>query len=408
MSNNSNENSISKIIANEYKCCPEYLDYYLWELKLDDQTIRDAIKNLENKTIFSTDLADDALYRTRKQKHSLCIVVPTYNRPSRVKVWLAESMKTYYQYGVDVLFVDSSEDDETKNIIKNSNFKNVFYETFDDNTKTIKDTIDEKVCYCFKIAAYKYDAIWPCHDVAMPDMKNIYEIFERSFYAKEDLLIVDAFYNPDSLSYLEEYNNSHKMILDLYGIMTSLSSVIYFSKLARKISDEYPVKKGINDGLWVPTVIFHAIANNDFKATYIITHSFNSIPDNGASFWLKNKSVLKLYAERWPNIVKNLPVEYDSIRENILYNSFKEINFNDGFLLYCRVYGNFGFIDVLKNFNLFRKMMKKQFILLFILSLLPPSFAKTYLDKPRRWNVKLVREIIRFINRLEKKFKCKK
>lgn len=404
--NNVKEKLMTDIVAQNYGCSPLFISYYIRTLNISDEELLSALSKIpkDKQYEFSQDIADRAIYQARKEKHSLCIVVPTYKREKRIQTWLEQSARKYYQCGIDILFVDSSENPLTKDLIKKSNFENVFYEAFDDNSKTIKDTIDEKVYYCFKVIAGKYDAIWPCHDVAMPEVQNIYRIFVNAYDNNTDLIVVQPFYVPNGVHIIKEYTDIKKLILDQFGAMTSLSSVIYFSKLTNEIAQNYPVIENINDGLWLPTVIFHALANVKFKATYIeLPNLFNHIPDNGASFWLKNKSVLKLYTKRWPNIVKNLPEFYNDIREDILYNGLKEVNFNTDFLAYCRATGNFSFIDILQHWCFMKKLTKRQFIPLVVFSLYPLCIAKSWIRHPGRRPKKLVKQINKLIDKFNNK-----
>lgn len=380
-----------------------YINYFKNTLKLTDHEFTLAMQAVLNRgqdTVFSECIAEKIVYDLRKKKHSLCIIVPTYKREKRVETWLHEKAKEYYIHGIDVLFVDSADNNHVEKIIKNYNFENIFYEKYDENSKTITDTIDEKVSYCFNIIEDKYDAIWPCHDVAMPNIDAFYEDFIAAMEENLDLLVYYPFHVNNDYYYKKSYDNSHDFILEQYGAMTSLSSVIYSKRIATLISQKYPVIRGVNDGLWLPTVIFHAIANINFCAKYIEKPNiFSYIPDNGTSFWLKNKSVMKLYTERWPNIVKHLPESYDTIREDILYNGFKKVNFNDVFLIVCRASGNFTLLEVLKNFRYLRKLMKTQFPLVLALSLFPSKVSQKYYHKDNIM-VKILKETHRFLKRI--------
>ena len=402
--------SLPYFVSAKYNCNPGYVTFYTEKLGLSSEEIEGAIKELDadERIIYSQKNADRALYRSRKKYCSLCIVVPTHHRPECVRLWLETKAEKYYQYGVDILFVGGKDDFETEKIIDKFGFENVFCDKYVENT-LYPDTLDEKIYYSMSVAAKKYDAIWLCRDRSLPNIELVYKSIIKSYEKKNDFMVLFPHVTEENVFFCETIEDRKKLLQEYFGNMTSLGSILFFLNMAINLLEKFPVKENSNVGLWIPDVIFHEIADRAFKATYINANVFTIVPYIETSFWLKNKSAMRMWTERWPKIVESLPDVYENIKNDVLCFANWTLNpFDFGLLLHSKASGDFTFSEVLKNRKILKKISGTRFRDIVFVSLMTENFAKAYLADKKIPRVRFIRfikrEIVdRFISLLSKR-----
>lgn len=382
--------SLPYFISAKYNANPAFANYY--EKKgVRCKIIEKCIKSMEpeKRVIFSDKLALDTLYEARKSSCKFCIAVPTNNRSNVVKHWIENVAEELYEYGVDLIFFDSSVDDDAKCIVEKCGLKNVFYEKYDAK-QIYPNDLDEKVSYCLKAAAEKYDIIWPCRDRSLPLISNIYEQVIDFYNKREDFIIVYPHYKNKEDFKLEFYNNPKTIAYKYFGEMTSLGSIIYTSQFAKRLHANQQVQKNVNLGLWGPVSIFHEISNSPFAARYIETNAFDYLSYEDSSFWMKNKSAFNLWTNYWPSIVDNLPEVYNPIKNDILtFKNWHLPAFDKMLLLHYRSCGDFKPFDILKKYKILNKISKGHFYEIFLTSLIPAFLAK----KAIKYKHKIIRKL---------------
>ena len=375
--------SIPYFISAKYNANPDFARYYK-KSGVSDEIIEKCIKAIpkEERIIFSETTALNTLYKIRKETYKFCIIVPTCNRINAVRYWLDNKAKEFFEYGIDLIFLDSSDNDDTKNIIEKYKFQNVFYEKYD-NKQIYPNDLDEKFVYSLKSTSDKYNIIWPCRDRSFPVIKNVYKNIIKAFENKKDFIVVYPHQTEEAKVIEKNYDSCIELAYKMFGEMTSLGSIIYSSGFAKRLVYNQPVKRGINLGLWGPVSVFHEIVNG-FSAFYIKTEAFEYMPYS-ASFWMKNKSAFNLWVKSWPLMVENLPDEYNSIKYDILtFKNWTLSPFNPTLLLYYRLYGDFIPFDVLKNRRIINKMLKGRFYRMFFISLFPNFVIKSALENKNK------------------------
>ena len=154
----------------------------------------------------------------------------------------------------------------------------------------------------------------------------------------------------ENVFFCETIEDRKKLLQEYFGNMTSLGSILFFLNMAINLLEKFPVKENSNVGLWIPVVIFHEIADRAFKATYIYGNVFTIVPYIETSFWLKNKSAMRMWTERWPKIVESLPDVYENIKNDVLCFANWTLNpFDFGLLLHSKASGDLNLSQLLKN-----------------------------------------------------------
>ena len=375
--------SIPYFISAKYNANPDFARYYK-KSGVSDEIIEKCIKAIpkEERIIFSETTALNTLYKIRKETYKFCIIVPTCNRINAVRYWLDNKAKEFFEYGIDLIFLDSSDNDDTKNIIEKYKFQNVFYEKYD-NKQIYPNDLDEKFVYSLKSTSDKYNIIWPCRDRSFPVIKNVYKNIIKAFENKKDFIVVYPHQTEETKVIEKNYDSCIELAYKMFGEMTSLGSIIYSSGFAKRLVYNQPVKRGINLGLWGPVSVFHEIVNG-FSAFYIKTEAFEYMPYS-ASFWMKNKSAFNLWVKSWPLMVENLPDEYNSIKYDIL--TFKNWNASPIdilSLLNYRLYNDFNFFNVIKKHSVLETITQGHFYRVLLISLMPKYLVKKILKKKHK------------------------
>ncbi len=392
--------SIPYAITAKYNCNPSYADYLSNTLHVDDRLVEEVIQQLspDDKIIFSAKAADDILYKLRKAKCSTCIVIPTRNRVRFIKNWL-DKAQLFYTYGTDIWFVDSSDNQDTENLVKNCPYKNVFYARFDDSKRQFKDTLDEKVYYALSLVADKYDWSWPCRDRTFIHIDKMYtQLFEAK---KEKFDLITIYYLPIKKNEVTtyDYTDRNQYLLEQFGNMMTLGSMVFCSRFLKQLLTE-KVQGKINVGLWIPVAIFHCIANKKFKAKFIKeVNVLQDFPYDAPSFWFKD--MFSLWTKRYPAMIENLPACYTAEKEKLLtFTNFPIHPFCWFCLLISRAAGAFTFKQIFKNRKILKKMSLSGYFKMLFISLIPAkllgrlidTFARSIRDEKTRKN-----PIIRFI-----------
>ena len=98
-----------------------YIHYYR-AIGLQDWEILECLRN-NTSSCFSPTYAERLLKNVRCSywKQKMCILVPTCNRPETIQFWLERTGKRLFEYGVDLIIYDSSDDDNTQRRVVISN-----------------------------------------------------------------------------------------------------------------------------------------------------------------------------------------------------------------------------------------------------------------------------------------------
>ena len=127
------------------------------------------------------------------------------------------------------------------------------------------------------------------------------------------------------------------------------------------------------------------------------TDSFNYIPYVGSSFWIKNGSSSKLWLNKWPQIVKDLPQEYDSIRDRLLnFENWAIPPFEKFMTMPAKMAGSYSFREFLKYRKDIKRFSKSVQFNLFCLCMVPPSMVRYYCVHESSLVMRLLVRIVKF------------
>lgn len=392
--------SQSRFLAASYNCDPEYADYFEQTLNLKKNDIYEILSNLDEKDreYFSSDIAEKYLRQHCLSKFHLAIIVPTKNRPDIIRFWINLVGKEFYNYGIDLIFYDSSDDLSTKNLIDNCKLDNILWYSYKDKVGDI--TLDRKVYCAANKFCKKYDYIWLCRDRSIPQITVVYKHLCDMYSNSCDFAVVYPHYKSPT-EYIEKYyDNCSSLLLDLCGEMTSLGSIIFSSNTLENIVNQYPIDEVKNYGLWLPIALFQYLPNVKFKALYFIDNSFFYIPYTSSSFWIKSDTLYWLWSKRWITMIENLPPIYDGVKNDVLkFKNWTLSPFSKFLLVSGRTNGGL----TLRSFFKYKKYIKKvaniSISKLFCLALTPPKLLNAYTTLDNNLIVKILRTILQKVIR---------
>lgn len=120
----------------------------------------------------------------------LAFCVPTFNRSPMIAEFLEQFASLYHQMGIDILYYDSSEDDNTETLVKRwmALYKNIYYYRVPSHWHA-----NSKVLYIYEqfVQSSKYDYLWVCGDSMRHSeciLRKIIAIFDIGY----DMIIING------------------------------------------------------------------------------------------------------------------------------------------------------------------------------------------------------------------------
>lgn len=357
-----------------------YITYFHNEMDLSLEECFDAAKKISStdRMYFSKEVANNAIHHSRKFK--LGIIVPTCNREEYVKVWLDTLGQENYIYNTDIIFFDSSDDNQTCMLIKQVNSNCIYYDRYNSAEKNEK-TLDAKVFSAAKKYATKYDYIWICRDRSIPNLHVLYPVLTSCLERQYDFVVVYPHWiGPEHFGY-KDYNDCCELFSEQCGNMTSLGSIVFTSRILHKLIDEYPIDPIKNYGLWIPMALFDYIGTHKFRALFFVNNTFNYIPEYSTSFWIKQDTLLWLWLERWPQMIESLPKQYNKIKKDSLkFGGWTVAPLSKLLILPCKANGGFRLTEVWKYRDKFQEVSDTPFWKYACFSCIPYKFVNFYVN----------------------------
>lgn len=371
--------STSYSLTAKYNCNPNYAKF------LDETGASDCADKLlkqlteNDRIIFSRKVAEDALYRLRKERYGLAVVVPTCNRNEIIRHWINILGKEAYLYGCDLIFYDSSTNDEKYQLysfVSKSGYPNIKVIDYEGE---VKDALCPKIYAASKMAAcdpsYKY--IWLVRDRSIPNIASIWSHIEHIVDSHMDFSVIYPHYIEPRFYGHSVYTDCAKLLKDWCGEMTSLGSILFSKEILYQLVENYPVDDS-NYGLWLPIALFHCIAQRPFKAYFLSYASFTYLPYTG-SFWIKNSTLLWLFAERWNKMVDQLPAIYYEVRETVRqFEGWNIPPFGKELVLSARAAKDISLSRLYYYRNDLKRCAPQKIPMLFGLSIIPSSMVSYY------------------------------
>lgn len=216
------------------------LDQGAWAYtQIEDMTpvLEARIRELQNK-YFVADKADLLAYQwiaaAEKQRtdiqfrNKLMACVPTYGHPEAVEDVLSHCAETYWRYGLDVYYYDSSEDEKTKKVIEAyqaKGYNNLYYISMD-----MKKLMPPKYEHIMMLEGIQkeYEYMWYLKDRSWCEEKTL-KLMYQAMETPRDLIFLDVGH-PDCEQDLLECNDANVFYHRCGDYATSMDTTIYNMK----------------------------------------------------------------------------------------------------------------------------------------------------------------------------------
>lgn len=308
----------------------------------------------------------------------LCVIIPTYNHPLHILEWLNYSYDSFVKNGIDVHIYDSSNNEETKKIYNSKKWLNVYYHYY-----LNKDSVpDEKVYFAFQSLCNEYDYFCLCGDGTLLELDKMIDNFENNFevvhYCSTDLNINNMNFNNKCLYYNSgpEFASAFMHSLTLYG------STICSKKLVKSFLN-LNFEKYKMSGFY-PQFAYLEVLTKESKikvqlGDYYKASNQKQIHDSGS---YTSGKLFDLWIDNWINLVNNLPVEYNDVKEKIMKTESKGC-FSIKGMFKVRKYGILTLKSFIKYKKKFRIILNYPNFFVFLISI-TPKFIINFLYKIRK------------------------
>lgn len=190
-----------------------------------DEIAEELLRNgyLNNKTT--------NLEQPKNAEMRVAIFVPTYNHPDNVCAVLEKSIDVYKNHNIDVYYIDSSDNETTKNVVNkfiDEGFDNLHYIY----VETSKDGYGyEKMLWIYEqsLSDKKYDYIWPVKDRVFFSLKTI-QCVRRMIKRSPDAILLGAGVKELADVKYVRYRDPAEFYRDWGWLSTSMDVMIYNAK----------------------------------------------------------------------------------------------------------------------------------------------------------------------------------
>lgn len=247
----------------------------------------------------------------------IAFCIPTYNRPQIIEDFLKNKIDAYINNNIDVYFYDSSESNDTADIIRNSG-KKCWYLKLDSSIHA-----NEKVYKMFQQYGLQchYDYIWLCGDSLCYSENAIKEIV-KVLYNGLDLLQISNGCVGESKVYkfdsAKDYFNEWGWLSTLFGaVILNVNTML--ANVDWNYYEEKYVKKGYicfnHVGLYFEQLLklkgkpeIWCIDINSRDILY-------SHQKKRQGWYMK---YFEVWAEDWINVINSLPCYYDAYKAKVI------------------------------------------------------------------------------------------
>jgi hypothetical protein len=253
-------------------------------------------------------------------EHNIAFCVATYNHPATVNDVLARTVSIYDKYGIDIYMFDSSESDETRNIVEKYQAcggSNLYYVRLDSAMISA-----EKVLYIFSGKGFKkhYEYIFLLKDRVAFEEVTISLIAAESHKGYDAIILPTAHFPYDVCPQpkREVYTNAAELFRD-YGIYAPdwQTTLLRYDTLLKNV-DWDAFKAGYfidgNNNFVQMLTLYNGLAALDKVSVRVLreTELFGYESNFSTSLWMKSK--YNLWAQSWPKIVDMLSDCYDDYK----------------------------------------------------------------------------------------------
>ncbi len=323
-------------------------------------------------------------------KKNIAFCIPTYNRSQFITEFCEKFVAIYAAFGIDIYIYDSSENDETKEIVKRYQIENEFLYYIKVNTNIPSN---EKIYLIYQGYMFRdeYKYIWMCGDTLRFSQKAIEKMF----------LIVDKQYDYIVMGAHEGkiYSDKNAFFVDCASFITFFGTVILNTDtVLRNVDWNYLSETYLSDdtlnysqtGLY-----FEQLAKMDrFKAIGIPLAKDERYVSKlkMSSGWHSN--AIDIICVNWVNTIQKLPECFDLNKREVTFKHGVTDIFSPHRMMQCKLYGVYNLKKYFKNFFRFQYVSDRSLLWLFFFAILPSRVAKKlYYSKDDIKNARTIQEI---------------
>lgn len=382
----------------------DYIFYYIYSIDVKPNRAFNVLSQISENDYnsFSRRKAYNYLRDFQMKELGFVTVIPTCNRKKAVEYLLSVAAPCYRELGIDIIIFDSSNSDETKNIVeryKNYGYYNVLYERYQGEFDGF--SLDEKVIEAYKKFSDEYKYIWLSRDGLIPIVNNIFDRIK--YYANHNFecIIVDTISRTNQLKIEKIYalsSDCESFMKEQISRLQTLGMLILSSELAKKLIRTIPICDD-NYSLWQMAAPFHAFAKEPFKTIFLSGEVFamNLCADKN-HFWGTAEKTLEQWSKRWYEVIMNMPDNYSAVKnESLMVYTVDFHPFTKSAILNMRAYGGLTFALVKKYKDYIKKVTHTPYKMFLFSAITPKIFAKLLVQ-----GVKIKDLAVRFLIKLKK------
>lgn len=319
---------------------------------------------------------------------TMCLIIPTKDRPDAIDAYLAMQANVAGKLGIDILIQDSSESNKTQKIVEKWQRRqvceiNYFY--YEEPKES--QSIDNKVREISRIAAHKYEYLCFSSDGTILCLDRIWKYVQPQIAQQIDL-IIQGTHRLDKKSVIY-FSDSIQLLEKCVWRMVSLNSTIVSSRFMRACL-AYDEECGDQpQDFWLPMIYFRFLAGrSDTSAVYLyMPDAIDVNPYISESFWRVQGKALWQWGERWCVVIDSLPSEYDSVKASVLLSHDAQCHvFSPRSIIGLRAYGNFSLEDIGKYKQYISRVTRTPILFFWMAAIfIRPGFAKILKKRHKQW-----------------------
>ena len=327
----------------------------------------------------------------------LSMSIKTYNRDKLLNEYIDYIIETMVLFHIDLYVLDGSDNDKTQCCVESyvKKYSNIMYIRYDDADGGLKRLWD-----CWKLPNTEY--VWLMGDnfrVSIDALRKIIKILSA-----DDYIDVLTFYDMYVKEKESQYYNIPQMFLrDLAVPLTHFGSTIIKKNLLQECRlKEYWDRFAPYDSPFPHIYIYsYAICKENFKGYFLYMESGMRVTLNekAVSGCFKKHLVWHFFLKNWNELIDILPIDYNSVREDLYRKIDQETDF---FAMHnlenMRMYGEYDLKTVLKQRKYIKRSLSTSYIKIFKVAITPvwivmrkqkkrQQFLKKYLKSGNRKKV---------------------
>lgn len=309
---------------------------------ISDEQFSDFIAQLsdmqkQSATVENYENAAQKFFQNQWNK-KLAVIVPTANRPESIRYYLQQVGEAHEFYGIDLIFYDSSDDDETERVVEEfteGKCEHIIYERYTGGFDGI--TIDEKGTTAYSVFSKRYKYVWMSRDSWVIDIAGIQkELFRYTCKSPDAIVLYSPGEDEKHIGY-REYTDCTELFRDSCCHMSILGATIFSSEFMHRVLQNQPLDSKKNYGMYQPIAMFAQWASQPmFVISQTINYYYRSIHSSDVSFWNKNGRALWQWGENWYSLINGLPSVYDADKPDIYkfhIVGFTPFKFNESLIM---------------------------------------------------------------------------